>query len=65
MTKLLIIPCPDAAISRQLVDKIYEKRKAAALDLEKSVRPAHVPRTPANSLSDRYENASSKESTSE
>jgi vacuole morphology and inheritance protein 14 len=27
----------DAAIARQLVDKIYEKRKAAALDLEKSV----------------------------
>lgn len=25
----------DPAISRQLVDKMYEKRKAAALDLEK------------------------------
>jgi hypothetical protein len=25
----------DTAISRQLVDKIYEKRKAAALELEK------------------------------
>ncbi|RXW24711.1 hypothetical protein EST38_g1195 [Candolleomyces aberdarensis] len=31
----------DAAISRQLVDKIYEKRKAAALDLEKSIRECH------------------------
>lgn len=27
----------DQAISRQLVDKMYEKRKAAALDLEKCV----------------------------
>ena len=25
----------DSAISKQLIDKIYEKRKAAALDLEK------------------------------
>ncbi|RDB19828.1 Protein VAC14 [Hypsizygus marmoreus] len=28
----------DSAISKQLIDKIYEKRKAAALDLEKQVR---------------------------
>ncbi|KAG6850903.1 hypothetical protein H0H93_006729 [Arthromyces matolae] len=28
----------DSSISKQLVDKIYEKRKAAALDLEKQVR---------------------------
>ena len=27
----------DPSISRQLVDKMYEKRKAAALDLEKCV----------------------------
>jgi hypothetical protein len=26
---------PDSAIAKQLVDKMYEKRKAAALDLEK------------------------------
>ncbi|EKM79888.1 hypothetical protein AGABI1DRAFT_72575 [Agaricus bisporus var. burnettii JB137-S8] len=32
----------DVAISRQLVDKIYEKRKAAALDLEKQVRECHL-----------------------
>lgn len=31
----------DTAISRQLVDKIYEKRKAAALELEKQVRECH------------------------
>ncbi|KAF8238983.1 ARM repeat-containing protein [Tricholoma matsutake] len=28
----------DSAISKQLIDKIYEKRKAAALDLEKQIR---------------------------
>lgn len=27
----------DSAVSRQLIDKIYEKRKAAALELEKCV----------------------------
>lgn len=27
----------DSAIAKQLVDKMYEKRKAAALDLEKCV----------------------------
>jgi len=27
----------DAAVARQLIDKIYEKRKAAALELEKCV----------------------------
>ncbi|KAF9450636.1 ARM repeat-containing protein [Macrolepiota fuliginosa MF-IS2] len=31
----------DTAVSRQLVDKIYEKRKAAALELEKQVRECH------------------------
>lgn len=28
----------DTAVSRQLIDKIYEKRKAAALELEKQIR---------------------------
>ncbi|KZT24580.1 ARM repeat-containing protein [Neolentinus lepideus HHB14362 ss-1] len=32
----------DSAISKQLVDKMYEKRKAAALDLEKQVRECHL-----------------------
>ncbi|KAL0950290.1 hypothetical protein HGRIS_010269 [Hohenbuehelia grisea] len=32
----------DSAIAKQLVDKIYEKRKAAALDLEKQIRECHV-----------------------
>ena len=27
----------DSAIAKQLVDKMYEKRKAAALDLEKCI----------------------------
>lgn len=31
----------DSAIAKQLVDKIYEKRKAAALDLEKLIRECH------------------------
>ncbi|KAK7062044.1 heat repeat-containing protein [Favolaschia claudopus] len=31
----------DTAIAKQLVDKIYEKRKAAALDLEKQIRECH------------------------
>ncbi|KAJ3753879.1 vacuolar protein 14 C-terminal Fig4p binding-domain-containing protein, partial [Lentinula raphanica] len=31
----------DSAVSKQLVDKIYEKRKAAALELEKLVRDCH------------------------
>ncbi|KAI0321983.1 vacuolar protein 14 C-terminal Fig4p binding-domain-containing protein [Amylostereum chailletii] len=31
----------DPAIAKQLVDKMYEKRKAAALDLEKLVRDCH------------------------
>ncbi|ESK95145.1 heat repeat containing protein [Moniliophthora roreri MCA 2997] len=31
----------DSAVSKQLVDKIYEKRKAAALELEKQVRDCH------------------------
>ncbi|KAK7060363.1 hypothetical protein VNI00_001128 [Paramarasmius palmivorus] len=31
----------DSAVSKQLVDKIYEKRKAAALELEKQVRECH------------------------
>ncbi|KAI0042285.1 ARM repeat-containing protein [Auriscalpium vulgare] len=31
----------DAGISKQLVDKMYERRKAAALDLEKLVRECH------------------------
>ncbi|KAK2466024.1 hypothetical protein APHAL10511_001666 [Amanita phalloides] len=33
----------DAAIAKQLVDKIYEKRKAAALELEKQVRECNAP----------------------
>jgi hypothetical protein len=33
---LLILPI-DSAVARQLIDKIYEKRKAAALELEKKV----------------------------
>ncbi|KAH8118697.1 ARM repeat-containing protein [Phellopilus nigrolimitatus] len=32
----------DPGISRQLVDKMYEKRKAAALDLEKQIRECHI-----------------------
>ncbi|KAF9528014.1 vacuolar protein 14 C-terminal Fig4p binding-domain-containing protein [Crepidotus variabilis] len=32
----------DTAVARQLVDKIYEKRKAAALDLEKQIRECHL-----------------------
>lgn len=28
----------DSAVAKQLIDKIYEKRKAAALELEKCVR---------------------------
>ncbi|TFK20368.1 ARM repeat-containing protein [Coprinopsis marcescibilis] len=31
----------DTAVARQLVDKIYEKRKAAALELEKQIRECH------------------------
>ncbi|KDQ64426.1 hypothetical protein JAAARDRAFT_225710 [Jaapia argillacea MUCL 33604] len=31
----------DGPIAKQLVDKMYEKRKAAALDLEKQVRECH------------------------
>ncbi|KAJ7591612.1 vacuolar protein 14 C-terminal Fig4p binding-domain-containing protein [Mycena floridula] len=31
----------ESAIAKQLVDKIYEKRKAAALDLEKQIRDCH------------------------
>ncbi|KAJ8507380.1 hypothetical protein ONZ45_g10243 [Pleurotus djamor] len=31
----------DSGISKQLVDKIYEKRKAAALELEKQIRESH------------------------
>ncbi|KAF7301994.1 ARM repeat-containing protein [Mycena indigotica] len=31
----------ESAIAKQLVDKIYEKRKAAALDLEKQIRECH------------------------
>ncbi|KAF7332341.1 Heat repeat containing protein [Mycena kentingensis (nom. inval.)] len=31
----------DTTIAKQLVDKIYEKRKAAALDLEKQIRECH------------------------
>ncbi|KAF8721445.1 hypothetical protein AX14_010359, partial [Amanita brunnescens Koide BX004] len=33
----------DATIAKQLVDKIYEKRKAAALELEKQVRECNAP----------------------
>ncbi|KAJ8593153.1 ARM repeat-containing protein [Rhizopogon salebrosus TDB-379] len=32
----------DAAVAKQLVDKIYEKRKAAALELEKQIRECHL-----------------------
>ncbi|TFK43787.1 vacuolar protein 14 C-terminal Fig4p binding-domain-containing protein [Crucibulum laeve] len=31
----------ETAVAKQLVDKIYEKRKAAALDLEKQIRECH------------------------
>ncbi|KAJ7087383.1 vacuolar protein 14 C-terminal Fig4p binding-domain-containing protein [Mycena crocata] len=31
----------ETAIAKQLIDKIYEKRKAAALDLEKQIRECH------------------------
>ncbi|THH29667.1 hypothetical protein EUX98_g4525 [Antrodiella citrinella] len=31
----------DSSISKQLVDKMYEKRKAAALELEKQIRDCH------------------------
>ncbi|KAJ7284062.1 vacuolar protein 14 C-terminal Fig4p binding-domain-containing protein [Mycena rebaudengoi] len=31
----------ETAIHKQLIDKIYEKRKAAALDLEKQIRECH------------------------
>ncbi|KAF8914235.1 vacuolar protein 14 C-terminal Fig4p binding-domain-containing protein [Gymnopilus junonius] len=31
----------DSGISKQLIDKIYEKRKAAALELEKQIRECH------------------------
>ncbi|KAF5388338.1 hypothetical protein D9615_000638 [Tricholomella constricta] len=31
----------ESGIAKQLVDKIYEKRKAAALDLEKQIRECH------------------------
>ncbi|KAF8915375.1 vacuolar protein 14 C-terminal Fig4p binding-domain-containing protein [Mucidula mucida] len=31
----------ESAIAKQLIDKIYEKRKAAALDLEKQIRECH------------------------
>ncbi|KAI5993628.1 vacuolar protein 14 C-terminal Fig4p binding-domain-containing protein [Pisolithus albus] len=31
----------DSSVSKQLVDKIYERRKSAALDLEKQVRECH------------------------
>ncbi|PFH51323.1 hypothetical protein AMATHDRAFT_75047 [Amanita thiersii Skay4041] len=33
----------DTTIAKQLVDKIYEKRKAAALELEKQVRECNAP----------------------
>ncbi|KIK67745.1 hypothetical protein GYMLUDRAFT_237954 [Collybiopsis luxurians FD-317 M1] len=32
----------NSAVSKQLVDKIYEKRKAAALELEKQIRECHL-----------------------
>lgn len=41
MSRTLCFPCheltvhTDSSISKQLVDKMYEKRKAAALELEK------------------------------
>ncbi|KAI0720355.1 ARM repeat-containing protein [Cerioporus squamosus] len=31
----------DSSVSKQLVDKMYEKRKAAALELEKQIRECH------------------------
>jgi hypothetical protein len=34
---ILFIFQVDSAVARQLIDKIYEKRKAAALELEKKV----------------------------
>ncbi|KAI5120665.1 hypothetical protein M0805_006954 [Coniferiporia weirii] len=38
----LISLVPDPSISRQLVDKMYEKRKSAALELEKQIRECHA-----------------------
>ena len=37
LTKICVA---DSSISKQLVDKMYEKRKAAALELEKCVATA-------------------------
>ncbi|KAF8204638.1 vacuolar protein 14 C-terminal Fig4p binding-domain-containing protein [Pholiota molesta] len=34
----------DSAVAKQLIDKIYEKRKAAALELEKQIRECHQQR---------------------
>ncbi|KAF9814389.1 hypothetical protein IEO21_05123 [Rhodonia placenta] len=34
-------PGAESSISKQLVDKMYEKRKAAALELEKQIRECH------------------------
>ena len=37
---IMFTPVPDSGIAKLLVDKIYDKRKAAALDLEKYALPA-------------------------
>ncbi|KXN92318.1 hypothetical protein AN958_08549 [Leucoagaricus sp. SymC.cos] len=41
MDAIRLTSSTDTTVSRQLVDKIYEKRKAAALELEKQVRECH------------------------
>ena len=51
---------PDSTIARQLVDKIYEKRKAAALDLEKSYLRVSCNGISVDSLADRFGNVTCK-----
>lgn len=55
-----LIILSESAIAKQLIDKIYEKRKSAALDLEKWVYPTWNPYSLELSPG-RYENATSKE----
>ena len=55
---------PETSIQKQLVDKMYEKRKAAALELEKYLSPFALSgrqnRNRHISFSGRYENARRK-----
>lgn len=50
-------------VSKQLVDKIYEKRKAAALELEKYKVFLNWAPIPGSHILDRFENVISKEMT--